>query len=141
MADSLTDRCKHYIDNYLYANFEQEMYIFNFIDPTKIPHERALYGRFRQYLENAHIKHTGHGPRIHDFRHTYAVHKMKEWVINGKNLQKMLPYLSKYLGHVDFRGTEYYLRLTADLYPNLIKKMETFEADIFSSKREGVEYA
>lgn len=138
MASSLTERCSPYIDNYLYEGFDQDMYIFNFSDPRKIQHERALYGRFRQYLESANIEHTGHGPRIHDFRHTYAVHKMKEWVLNEKNLQKMLPYLSKYLGHVDFRGTEYYLRLTADLYPELTEKMETFEADIFSFEKAGI---
>jgi integrase/recombinase XerD len=31
----------------------------------------------------------------------------------------MLPYLSAYMGHADLRGTQYYLRLTADAYPAL----------------------
>ena len=31
----------------------------------------------------------------------------------------MLPYLSAYLGHADLRGTQYYLRLTADAYPQV----------------------
>jgi hypothetical protein len=29
----------------------------------------------------------------------------------------MLPYLACYMGHADLRGTQYYLRLTADAYP------------------------
>lgn len=37
----------------------------------------------------------------------------------------MLPYLSAYMGHSDFRGTQYYLRLTADLYPHIISREET----------------
>jgi hypothetical protein len=31
----------------------------------------------------------------------------------------MLPYLSAYMGHADLRGTQYYLQLTADAYPEL----------------------
>jgi len=46
---------------------------------------------------------------------------MKRWVLSGKDLMNLLPYLSAYMGHSDFRGTEYYLRLTADLYPELIR--------------------
>lgn len=37
----------------------------------------------------------------------------------------MMAYLSAYLGQVDFRGIEYYLRLTSDLYPELISRLET----------------
>ena len=32
----------------------------------------------------------------------------------------MLPYLSAYMGHADLRGTQYYLRLTADAYPDVV---------------------
>jgi len=35
-----------------------------------------------------------------------------------------MPYLATYMGHADFRGTQYYLRLTADLYPHIIQKTE-----------------
>jgi len=41
----------------------------------------------------------------------------------------LLPYLSVYLGHTDLRGTQHYLRLTADLYPSIISSVE----DNFSS--------
>jgi integrase/recombinase XerD len=36
-----------------------------------------------------------------------------------------MPYLAAYMGHADFRGTQYYLRLTADLYPDIIRRTET----------------
>ena len=35
----------------------------------------------------------------------------------NQRLAVMLPYLACYLGHADLRGTQYYLRLTADAYP------------------------
>lgn len=58
------------------------------------------------------------------FRHTYCVHRLKVWVREGGDLTNLLPYLAVYLGHADFRGTEYYLRLTADLYPEMIATLE-----------------
>jgi integrase/recombinase XerD len=84
----------------------------------------TAYRRFRDYLWSAGIPHSGHGPRIHDLRHVYCVHCLKRWVLAGKDLTNLLPYLSAYLGHSDFRGTQYYLRLTADLYPDMIQKTE-----------------
>lgn len=139
MTDSLTKKCKTYIDSYLGQTFDPEFYFFYARDPQKPTHDRAIYERFRQYLGKAGINHTGHGPRIHDFRHTYCIHRMKQWVLEGKDLNEVLPYLSKYLGHVDFRGTEYYLRLTADLYPELISRMEQFESNLLPKKEADVQ--
>ena len=84
----------------------------------------TVYERFRGYLLMAKISHTKHGPRVHDFRHSYAVHCLKKWVLSGGELTNLMPYLAAYMGHADFRGTQYYLRLTADLYPDIIQKTE-----------------
>jgi len=86
--------------------------------------ESTVYDRFRGYLLMAGISHTRYGPRVHDFRHSYAVHCLKKWVLSGKELTNLMPYLAAYMGHTDFRGTQYYLRLTADLYPDIIAKTE-----------------
>ena len=79
---------------------------------------------FRQILWKAGISHSGKGPRLHDMRHTFAVHCLKKWVLNGRDLSNCLPYLSAYLGHEDMRGSQRYLRLTADLYPDITAKVE-----------------
>jgi len=84
----------------------------------------TIYRRFRQYLQRAGISHTTSGPRVHDFRHNYAVKCLKRWVLSGEELTNILPYLAAYMGHSDFRGTQYYLRLTADLYPDIISRQE-----------------
>jgi len=85
----------------------------------------TIYRHFRDYLWLANIPHTGRGPRIHDLRHTYSVHCLKNWILAGKELTSLMPYLSTYLGHSDFRGTQYYLHLTSELYPDIIQKNET----------------
>jgi len=66
--------------------------------------------------------------------HAYCVHRLKKWTLEGKELTNLIPYLSAYLVHSDFRGTEYYLRLTADLYPEIVSKMEVCCSDVIPQK-------
>jgi len=84
----------------------------------------TAYIHFRDYLLMADIPHTSVGPRIHSFRHGFAVKCLKNWVLDGNDLTSMLPYLSAYMGHSDFRATQYYLRLTSDLYPEIVRRVE-----------------
>ena len=55
------------------------------------------------------------GPRVHDLRHTFVVHRMLEWYRQGINPQARLPYLSTYLGHRDIHSTLVYLTITQEL--------------------------
>ena len=57
-------------------------------------------------------------------RHTYAVRVLNKWVREGKNLTTALPYLSAYMGHVGLKATQHYLRLTAEMFPELMKTAE-----------------
>ncbi len=79
---------------------------------------------FLRFLQLAGIPHPGDGPRVHDFRHTFCVHRLRGWVLEGRNINALFPYLCAYMGHADTRCTEYYLRLTADLYPDIVFKTE-----------------
>ena len=86
----------------------------------------GLYSIFRERLLAAEISHggKGNGPRVHDLRHTFAVHSLRKAVKNGEDINSMLKYLSVYLGHSGVISSENYLRLTADVYPDIICKME-----------------
>ena len=55
------------------------------------------------------------GPRIHDFRHSFAVNRLLAWYREGANLAAKLPVLSTYLGHSTVTCTEVYLHATAEL--------------------------
>lgn len=55
------------------------------------------------------------GPRVHDLRHTFVVHRMIAWYRQGINPQARLPYLSTYLGHRDIYSTLVYLTITREL--------------------------
>jgi integrase/recombinase XerD len=60
---------------------------------------------------------SGNPPRVHDFRHTFAVKRLNLWVEEGKDLNACLPYLSMYLGHVHLTATDYYLHFVPEFFP------------------------
>ncbi len=55
------------------------------------------------------------GPRVHDLRHAFVVHRMLTWYQQGINPQARLPYLATYLGHKDINSTLVYLTITQEL--------------------------
>lgn len=89
-----------------------------------------VYANFRIILDLADITHTKHGPRVHDFRHTFAVHSFKQGIDNKVDLNSFLPILSVYLGHQDIYATEKYLHLTNELYPEIRMTVETYDNEI-----------
>ena len=54
-------------------------------------------------------------PRLHDFRHTFAVVRLVTWYREGKNVQRLLPHLTTYLGHCSIKDTSHYLTMTTEL--------------------------
>jgi integrase/recombinase XerD len=54
-------------------------------------------------------------PRLHDLRHAFAVHRLTSWYQQGKDVQKLLPHLSVYLGHAHLAATQLYLTMTPEL--------------------------
>lgn len=57
----------------------------------------------------------GHGPRVHDIRHAFAVHRLLRWYRDGADVQAKLPLLATYLGHRTFLSTQFYLTATPEL--------------------------
>lgn len=54
-------------------------------------------------------------PRLHDFRHTFAVTRLATWYREGKDVQRLLPHLTTYLGHCRIIETQRYLTMTTEL--------------------------
>ena len=85
-----------------------------------------IYQWFRKVLKICNIPHIGnlHGPRVHDLRHTSAVHSLIKMCEDGLDLYCALPLLSAFIGHKAIRATEQYLRLTTEMYPSLINQQK-----------------
>lgn len=65
-------------------------------------------------------------PRLHDFRHSFAVHRLTGWYREGADVQRLLPALSTYLGHADLEGTKVYLSMTAELLQQASSRFERY---------------
>jgi len=80
--------------------------------------ERTLHGNFRILCDRAGIRRTDKTrmqPRIHDLRHTFAVHRLTSWYQQGADVQRLLHHLSVYLGHTHLMCTQVYLSMTPEL--------------------------
>ena len=51
----------------------------------------------------------GHGPRLHDMRHRFAVRTLIQWYRDGLDVEREIPKLATYLGHVHVNDTYWYL--------------------------------
>ncbi len=54
-------------------------------------------------------------PRLHDLRHSFAMHRLIAWYRAGADVQSGLPLLATYLGHRNVTGTQAYLTMTPTL--------------------------
>jgi integrase/recombinase XerD len=99
---------------------------------------RTVYTVFRQLLLQRGIPHAGRGkgPRIHDFRHVFAVHALRRWYRVGEDLDAKLPLLATYLGHQNLFGTQQYLHLTADLFPEITARADVAFGDVIPRRIE-----
>ena len=138
--DSLVLKCKKLKEEiHKYSNDEEFFFMIRKNTPMTL---QNVYNNFRRYLEKAGISHTGKGPRIHDFRHTYCVNLLRKWVDEGKDLMAYLPYMKTILGHETFEETAYYLKLTSERFPyikdtlyksfpNIIEEVELDESEFY----------
>ncbi|MGN0734550.1 MAG: tyrosine-type recombinase/integrase [Anaerovoracaceae bacterium] len=85
----------------------------------------AVYENFRELLFQSHIPHTGNGPRVHDFRHTFAVHTLEKQLAEGYDPMVILPRLAAYLGHKSYRETCWYIHLTIASFPELAQRLDS----------------
>ncbi len=119
ISNSMLTYLRNYRANPLVAGFNSN-YFFpapdgGFYDTS------TIYAYFREYLFMAGIPHRGRGkgPRVHDLRHSFAVHVLNKWSSEGKDMYTCLPILRVYLGHSRLTATEKYLRLIPDAYGEL----------------------
>lgn len=67
---------------------------------------------------------ASHGPRLHDFRHRFAVQTLLRWYRSGEDVERRLPVLSTYLGHVHVADTYWYLSACPELMGLAVTRLE-----------------
>lgn len=83
--------------------------------PIKHQTARLVFYRMRAEANIWREETARYQPRLHDFRHTFAITRLVTWYREGKNVQRLLPHLSTYLGHARLQETTRYLEMTKEL--------------------------
>lgn len=111
MSEDLRNLCCRY-DRAISQLFPERMYFFQRTQKN-VPLTAEIQGDwFCACLKNAGLTFSGkRHPRVYDFRHNFATYVIKKWIVEGKNISVMLPYLREYMGHSSLNATAYYIHL------------------------------
>lgn len=131
MAATLAARCRTYTESF-HSDHEEDFPFFFKKDGTGYCVSN-IERHFREQLWLAGIPYLGKelGPRVHDLRHTFICHRLNQWAKEGVDLTAMLPILSKYVGHTGIASTQYYLKLTAEAFPDVLEQMDELTGHVF----------
>lgn len=84
---------------------------------------------FQRIRKQAGVQRTDgarYQPRLHDLRHSFAVHRLTACYREGGDVQKLLPQLSVYLGHAHLAATSVYLSMTPELLHEASERFEHY---------------
>ena len=121
LSEDMLELCRNY-DQCVETIYPDRKYFF----PSPSVRGDGMYSMewiiptFRRFLQAAGI--SGYGeiqPRLYDLRHTFATHRLHQWVKEGKDVNACLAYLSEYMGHSNLESTAYYIHLLPTLYTDL----------------------
>lgn len=84
------------------------------------------FDRLRNYTGIHRTDGGRYQPRLHDLRHSFAVHRLISWYRQGADVQQLLPNLSVYLGHVNVASTQVYLTMTPELLQEANLRFEQY---------------
>jgi len=85
-----------------------------------------LFVRVRRVAGIGRERQGRSAPRLHDLRHTAAVHRVLHWYRTGADVQRLLLPLATYLGHVEIASTQRYLTMTPELLHEAGKRFEQY---------------
>jgi integrase len=78
----------------------------------------AISGNFRRIWKLAYPDFVlTSRPRAYDFRHHFAWANLNRWAAEGMDVNVMLPYLMRYMGHQSISETLYYFHFVPEFFP------------------------
>jgi integrase/recombinase XerD len=97
-------------------NAEAPFFVLRRGAPLSVQIVEQAFTRLRRYAGVGRADDGArHQPRLHDMRHSFAVRRLTSWYQQGADVQKLLPHLATYLGHVSIAATQVYLTMTPEL--------------------------
>ena len=129
----------------IYISEELSMYLENYDSAIKtvfperkyfLPHKRDtcyesifVSNNFRRFWKKAFPDfQLTTRPRAYDLRHHFVWANLNRWASEGLDLNAMLPYLARYMGHQHIRSTLYYYRFVSDFFPVFVDMAKSSES-------------
>lgn len=129
LPDDLLESTRQY-HSYMKAVMDGELkWFFPGMNPAKPLPNTTVDSVFTRFWNKTPYAGCSNKPTVHDFRFSYVVSRMNLWAESGVDLQVMMPYLSRYLGHKSTNETFYYYYLVKEAYKTIEKK-DTIADDV-----------
>lgn len=87
---------------------------------------RRAFAQLRRCAGVSRTDGARYQPRLHDLRHAFVGHRLTSWYRAGADVQRLLPQLSTYLGHVSVAATQVYLTMTPELLREACLRFERY---------------
>ncbi len=76
---------------------------------------------------------------LHSLRHTFVVDRLNGWIREGKDVNILYVYLSEYMGHADYKATDYYLQLVSEFHPDMERLLSSINETVLPEVCNGKE--
>jgi len=117
MSDDLTELCKKYFSYLCCALGSHPTWFFPGRDPAKPLVNTSVDRVFNKFwLMTPDAGHCNNKPTVHDLRFSFVTDRINEWALRGIDLNRMMPYLSRYLGHKGLQEIYYYYHNSKQLH-------------------------
>lgn len=123
-AQALSNYCQQR-NKYISTSRIRRFFILDDGKPITLRAAEYAFLRIRNIL-GWNVKSQNKLPRIYDLRHTFVCHRLLSWYMQGVDVQKFIPYLSTYLGHVKVSDTYWYITGVPELMKIVSERFNTF---------------
>ena len=128
ISDELADYLQDY-DTDISPIFPDRKYFFPHKNDTCYQ-ASVLNRNFRKFWNNSFPDFTGTiVPNVYAFRHHFAYYNLNMWAKEGMDVNVMLPYLMRYMGHNSIKSSLYYFHFVPEFFPTY-QEMSSFTDDV-----------
>lgn len=109
---------------------ETSEWFFPSVNPQKHIQKTVLDKKFNEFWSKTPYADTcDKKPTVHCLRHTFVVERMNSWMSSGADMNVMMPYLSKYLGHKGRNETFYYYHQVKEAF-RIVKEKDSISCRV-----------
>jgi integrase/recombinase XerD len=126
LSKVLNEYTKWRIAKYPSVGAESPFFVYRNGKAVQLPALQYAFKKLRKYADVRRNDGCRFQPRLHDLRHTFAVHRLTEWYRQGADVQRLVHHLSIYLGHTYLRDTIAYLSMTPEVLQQAGRRFERY---------------